>query len=288
MKKYLVYKAISPSKKVYIGITCRKFSVRKNEHIYDATVRNKKRPFCCAIRKYGKQIEWSILESNVSEEQAKQFEMSYIKEFKKVTKVYNVTAGGDTSWNAGLTGFKRSIESIIKQQAARKGYSHSQETRNKISTSNTGKVYTKETIEKSIKSKNSEPVLVYKLDGSFVGEWLNKAECSRDLGLLHNKIHDCINGVVSQHRGYKFKLKSQSHFSKTKDNRFKKRDEDTLIKIARLSVDYNIKTSQNEIFESFYEFRKRFNLTPKRARTCINKGQLNDIIIHKIPKTISE
>ena len=89
-----------------------------------------------------------------------------------------------------------------------------------MSKSSKGCIYSKEVILKGIRSKNAKPVEVFTLDGGFVGVWENKAECCRDLGLLRNKIAECLRGATLTHRGYKFKLQGKD-FARTIDKRYK-------------------------------------------------------------------
>jgi group I intron endonuclease len=221
MNSYIVYKATAPSNSCYIGITYRGLDKRKWEHYNKANKGETKTPLAKAIQKYGKSIVWEVLDLGLSKQEAKDKEILYISELKaQGIKLYNVTLGGDIPWNSGKTGFKWSEESIAKRTESRKNYKHSEETKQKMSKSSKGCVYSKEVILKGIRSRNTKPVEVFTLDGIFVGIWENKSECCRELGLLVNKMAECLNGTTLSHRGYKFKLQGLD-FARTTDKRYK-------------------------------------------------------------------
>ena len=56
-------------------------------------------------------------------------------------------------------------------------------------------------------SKLYKPVLVYKLDGTFVGEYKSGVECSEMLNLARGKISNVLNGKIKQTKGYIIKKK---------------------------------------------------------------------------------
>lgn len=281
MRKYTVYSIDFPNGYKYYGITGRKFSVRKAEHC--CPHKEKKNHFHNSIRFYKKDLIWTILHEGLSEIEAKDKEIEYIASYDKKDMLFNSTPGGNLPWNTGLTGFKPSPESVKKQVESRKGYKHSEETKNKISVSNMGKVVTKDVVLKSIKSKGAIPLEVYNLKGEYIGTWDNKSECSRTLGLLNNKIHDCLNGVYYSHRGYRFKLNGME-FPLFVDGRT------TVNKSKHIAVArkrFNAKIVVNDItnsmeFLSLIEFRQHFKLTRKVAYASIKNGNIGSYKITKI------
>jgi hypothetical protein len=81
--------------------------------------------------------------------------------------------------------------------------------------SNLGKIQGKKNVDnghlkiaqtKSVQVR-SKPVLVYKLDGTFIGEYKSTVECANLLNLLRNKISNVINGKAKQTKGYVIKFK---------------------------------------------------------------------------------
>lgn len=102
----IVYLAISPSEKKYVGITSSSLKKRKRRHFDDALYKKKNRPFSKAIRKYGQEIKWEILEEVDSLDEAIYLEKYYIKFFDTYKNGYNCTHGGEGAfgrepWNKG-------------------------------------------------------------------------------------------------------------------------------------------------------------------------------------------
>lgn len=93
---YLVYKATSPSGKLYIGMTSKSLEERKDSHIWAAKTNSKKRIFYCALQKYDYNFSWEIIENNLSKEAAEALEIKLIEEFKSTDRDfgYNAAKGG--------------------------------------------------------------------------------------------------------------------------------------------------------------------------------------------------
>lgn len=168
---YCVYMHTSPSGKVYIGQTCRKPEIRWGK---DGIGYSGNDYFYKAIQKYGWQnFEHEIIASNLTQDEANNFEELLIKEFDSTNpeKGYNLAFGGNnhklteeqkrkqsesmkgknkgkTPWNKGLTketddrvkGTLRSEETKRKMSEAakgrpsnHKGKPQSEETKRKIS-----------------------------------------------------------------------------------------------------------------------------------------------------------
>lgn len=117
----IVYQAINKvNNKSYIGITKRNLKKRISEHI--SSSRESTTVFHLAIKKYNlKNFNWVILDSTNSIEELKQLEIDYIAKLKPE---YNMTSGGDGIVNM------------------------SQDIRDKIRKSNTGKNLSNEAKEK--------------------------------------------------------------------------------------------------------------------------------------------
>ena len=129
MNNYTVYMHVSPSNKRYIGITSQKPKQRwKNGTGYKGQV------FYNAIEKYGwNNIEHIIVAQGLSEEEAKWLEIELISVWDTTNsnKGYNVTNGGDDGGH------------LVGEKNPMYNKHHSQETKDKISKTRTGK-YTKE------------------------------------------------------------------------------------------------------------------------------------------------
>lgn len=91
----IIYKATSPSGKIYIGQTTKSLSYRKSQHYRD--IESKPCYFHSALKKYKKDdILWSILDIFDSKNNADYLEKKYIKlyETQNPEKGYNQQSGG--------------------------------------------------------------------------------------------------------------------------------------------------------------------------------------------------
>jgi group I intron endonuclease len=92
----LVYRALLPSGRSYIGMTSKSFEERIKWHKYITS--KKDYPFSRAIKVYGfANIKWEILEDNIDESELANKEQYYIKEYDSYNNRYNATIGGDVS-----------------------------------------------------------------------------------------------------------------------------------------------------------------------------------------------
>jgi group I intron endonuclease len=139
MKSYSVYIHTTPSKKRYVGITCKKPERRwQNGNGYKHQL-----AFYRAIIKYGwDNITHEIIADGLTEDKAKAMEIELISMYRTQNSHYgyNCTAGGD-----GSTGFYPSEETRAKMSAARVGKPLSDETKFKIGASQKGKYVSAET-----------------------------------------------------------------------------------------------------------------------------------------------
>ena len=139
----IIYKATTPSGKVYIGQTTRSLEKRIKFHIYSSRYKKYKacHLFQKAILAYGNEnIKWEILEEVVSREELNQREIFWIDYYRCNAKKYwykygyNLTAGG-------------------KQ---RSHYRLSETHKKRIGDSNRGRVFT-EKVRKSMGCKGGKP-----------------------------------------------------------------------------------------------------------------------------------
>lgn len=140
--KWIVYRHISPSNKVYVGITSIGTQRRwgKNGRNY---LKNNQPLFANAILKYGwDNFIHEIILEGISESHAKYTEKYLIKWYKTHNMSYNITDGGD-----GLLG---------------------------VISSNKGK-FGKD-------CKTSRLIFQYDLDGNFICKWYGASDAARHLG----------------------------------------------------------------------------------------------------------
>lgn len=110
-KKLILYKAESPSGKIYIGITQETLCSRISKHLYTSKKSNTK--FSKAIRKYGiNNIKFSIILEDLELDAALLLEKEYIKKYNTFKNGYNSTLGGE-----GAFGYKWDKENHKKVHA---------------------------------------------------------------------------------------------------------------------------------------------------------------------------
>lgn len=150
MKLWIVYEHISPSNKIYVGITSAKYPCQRWHRGYN--YKNCKK-FYNAILKYSwDNFQHNIVASNLGEQTAKNIERDLIKFYKDRGISYNITDGGD-----GTLGVKWTEEIRTKMYKVHFGRRNSDETKLRMSLSAKGRVHTKESYIKkatTLKSKN--------------------------------------------------------------------------------------------------------------------------------------
>ncbi len=127
----VIYKAQSPSGKIYIGKTSKSLERRKNQHYNNAGNRNcpsYNSKFYRALRKHGNQVIWTI---EHEEEETQSFlnaiEMFYITWYNSYKKGYNSTLGGE-----GQLGLRHTKEAKAKITTSQLGKKFSEERKQAI------------------------------------------------------------------------------------------------------------------------------------------------------------
>ena len=118
--KGIIYKATSPSGKVYIGQTTCTLDKRKRGHFHKAFNKNAvtyNTKFAKAIRKYGPDaFAWTILYDNTPQENLSKLEKKEVFEHNSYYEGYNSTRGGK-----GSTGVKFSDEARKNISESKRG-----------------------------------------------------------------------------------------------------------------------------------------------------------------------
>jgi group I intron endonuclease len=107
---------------------------------------------------------------------------------------------GQKSWNKGTKG-------IIKSWNKGNHGMCSAETIEKLRLSHIGKKQSKISIEKRMKYI-LKPILQYDFDANLIKEWNSTANASRELGIHHNGIHNCLKHIRPSAGGYKWEYKN--------------------------------------------------------------------------------
>lgn len=128
IERWCVYKHISPSSKVYIGITCQK----PNERWRNGKGYRNNKYFSRAINKYGwDNFSHIIVAKGLSEDEAKWLEIQLIAAYDSTNpdRGYNISKGGD-----GANGCHHTEEAKKRIGDFHRGKSLSEEHKKKIST----------------------------------------------------------------------------------------------------------------------------------------------------------
>lgn len=232
MENYSVYRHISPSGKMYVGITSQEPEKRWQRG--RGYVRNAY--FNRAIKKYGwDSFKHEILLNNLTKEQAELAEILFIGywDLTNQERGYNLSHGGDTIG-------KHSEKSKLKMSQAHRGKVVSTETRDKISKASLGRKHTKEyrahmsalhsgkgnpmygkkgalspsygthvSIETKVKMSNSarkrSVVQLNKNTFELLNVFSSTIEAERVTGVYHSSISKCCKGNILTANGYKWK-----------------------------------------------------------------------------------
>ena len=204
---WTLYRHISPSGKIYIGITSKEINRRWRYGTgYSNCIL-----FQNAIDKYGwENIKHEILFTNLSEVRAKNLEKDLIRHYKNLEISYNITDGGDghlgCSWNP-------SPETRTLWSEQRKGRKISNEHKEKISNTMKGKPMREDIYSKGVaivKILLAKPVIQLDMNGEFIKEFPSIKEAARSVGIKSDRdIIRCCRGERKSRAGYRWKYKEE-------------------------------------------------------------------------------
>lgn len=228
MDCWTVYRHISPSGKIYIGITSRDPKRRWNcGKSYEHCIK-----FYAAIQKYGwDNIKHEILFTSLSEERAKKLEIELIRHYKWMSISYNLTDGGD-GWlgyhhsdatkeklsllNSGENNpmYGKHLSEEAKQKLREQnlgelnpmfGKTHSEEAKQKISQKN--KKPKPEGFGDKIRKARSKPVEQYDKECNLIACYESSKQAGVVLSYDNSSITKCCNGKLAHYKGYIWKYK---------------------------------------------------------------------------------
>lgn len=176
MGSFTVYTACSPSGKWYIGITSQSLNKRIQDH-YAAAKRGSPYKFHKALRKYGEEMKWSQACTTHFFETTQFSEKELIRLFDSYKKGYNSTRGGE-----GQLG-----RTLSKQQQL-----------------------------DLTKAHGAKPFKVFeKKTGKYMGTWINRSQCARDLNCHDTHICKALKGELKSHKGFIFVLEEENASGKS-------------------------------------------------------------------------
>ena len=210
---WCIYRLTSPDGLIYVGMTKNSISKRiENGYQHNARLRE-------AGRKYGwRNFKHEVLESGLSFSAAQDREKHYIAIYNATNpaKGYNVSYGGKSTFE----GLRHSEETRQRMSRAQQGKVKSAETRRRLSESNKGKhsgplspLYGKpkspETIQKQYDSHRFQmrPVVQIDTSGEFVAEYCSVHGAARHIGVSKQALASCLRGKSKTCAGYVWKYK---------------------------------------------------------------------------------
>lgn len=207
--KWIVYEHISPSKKVYVGITSRSCEARWGKDGSKYFNRKKKNGsfvyscFASALLKYGwNNFEHKVVSFNLTETEAKRLEKQLISYYKSRGLSYNITDGGDG--RLGVT-FKHTDEARLNISLHHRRV-QTEETKQKISETQLGvkfPLWRKELLSKS-HNKYKKRVCQYSLDGQLIQIFDSLMDAERATGTSSGNISRVCHGIVKTANGFKW------------------------------------------------------------------------------------
>lgn len=235
MKKWILYRHISPSGKVYIGITSKS---NPNWRWQNGKGYTTCTYFYNAILKYGwNNIKHEVLFERLNGDTAKRLEIELIRHYKGLGISYNITDGGEGRKSPLSENHKKILLD------ARRGKPLSKEWKDKIGKAHKGKIVSQETKDKMsviMKSKHiklseqkkriiskankgkiisdrhreivskffSKPVLqIDKHTNEIIREYDSMTKASKYTGICYGSINKCCNNITKSAGGYKWRLK---------------------------------------------------------------------------------
>lgn len=200
---WTIYEHISPSGKVYVGITSRPPKYRWNSG-KGYTYNDDQKAFKSAILKYGwDNFKHIIIASNLGEKTAKNMEKDLIA-FNKARKIsYNMTNGGDGVLGCHKpAGYKLSEETKLKMSIARQGTNRGEDNP-MYGRHETAPMYGKFGKEHPA----SKPIYQYSLDGKLIKRFNSLSEAALSLGNAQYVTHitACAKGKLKTALGYQWR-----------------------------------------------------------------------------------
>lgn len=208
---YLIENSINDKK--YVGQTTKSLPIRFTRHCW-ASEHKKNMPISCAIKKYGKD-KFTITEIDRCEtlEDANQKEVYWANYHNTFSPIgYNLKAGGrkylqmseETKQKISIsnTGKKASPETIKKLSESHKGFKVLESTKQKLSDINKGKSQHPNTLE-GIKQKVSKRYLLMSPVGVEV-EIVNMKNFCKENNLQSTNMSQLVNGKLGKYKGWTF------------------------------------------------------------------------------------
>ena len=233
-RNYCLYMHISPSRKKYIGITCR--NPKKRWNYGKGYIGNDY--FMKAIEKYGwDNFDHIILCTGLTREEASMLEVKLIEAYDTTNrdKGYNLDGGGFKNkkmseesrrkiGDAHRGRFTEAQWEAAKARRGKKGHPHTEETKQRLREFHLGKKMSAEACAKMseahkgkrpsdanleiLRRSNMKPVKQYDLEGNFIQTYESIRDAAKQNGLSEACLGQCCRGKYKQSGGYKWEYAS--------------------------------------------------------------------------------
>lgn len=209
-RKWILYAHITPSKKVYIGITSRTPEERWGNNGKKYLLKNKEGKyinaiFAPSIIKYGwENIRHLIVKENLSYPEAQKYEIKYIRYYKRLNRSLNVTDGGE-GFKGGKFNHSEKSKHLIRLHHRR---GNSLETREKIRNTLLGKKFNdiRKAHCKEGHRKEFIKVVQYDLEDNLIAIYESMSDAARATGLRSGNISLCCSGKYKTSGGFIWKI----------------------------------------------------------------------------------
>jgi len=212
----------------YIGITCKPLRYRLTQHINSSKSQNThKANWINKLTNDNCKPIIEILVDNLTYEESLLLEVEYIKKYREIGNITNITAGGDSN-PALLDSVKEKISKsrigkCLKEETKKKlrdmftgdknpfyDKKHTNESKEKMSNAVKKSFSNIEIIEKlsTIKNKIKRPLYQFDMNGNFIKEWDSVSRIKRELNFDRKTIKQVCNGVYKQAYGFIWKYKN--------------------------------------------------------------------------------
>ena len=207
---YIVYKHISPSGKVYVGITHQKANRRWRDGAgYRCCIK-----FKHAINKYGwNNLKHIIVAHGLTMDQAVKMERKLIKYYMDLGISYNIALGGEcgpiteehrkhlSASKIGKPMHPNTRKALLKAITGRKA---SEETRRKIAKANTGKKRSVESRRKQSISCSKPVLQIDKKTGVIVAKYPSAKDAAKAINFYAANITRCCRDNTKSCKGFKW------------------------------------------------------------------------------------
>lgn len=275
--KFVVYKHISPSNKIYIGITGQGTNRRwRNGLGYKNSKDRRETPFWRAIKKYGwDNFKHEILFENLTEKEACEKEIELIDKYSATNPKYgyNISQGG--SGVSGLYGDKNGMYGKTGDKCPWFGKKHTEEEKKKISEANKGKNVTDESILKTKESRGFQNITQLSLNGEYINTYISQSEALKSIGInkLSGQISKCCTYKALTAYGYRWMY--EDDYKIKKDNYGNIKVQSRIAYNARKVDVYDINGNYINTYDSMLEASKQLKICDSEICNSCNGNRFS-------------